>query len=267
MAECLKRLQKQTVVQDIEVIVVSDGPDAETKKIVEDASFFYFDTPKSQQGIARNEGVKHAKSKYVLFIGDDIFLEKNACEIHLDKFMNRYPVTANDFAVLGFTTWDPACEINEVMRWLETSGWQFGYPMLATYKNSYIPSDIQHKFTYTSHISLPLEVAQKFPFRSDVSLYGWEDIEWGIRLRDAGIKLLYEPDAKGLHHHHIEMEDSLKRMETLGRSAKEIAKISPAFDRVPKGWKLLVYRILAKLPTMSGSHRKAFLRGLSSNGL
>jgi hypothetical protein len=52
-------------------------------------------------------------------------------------------------------------------------------------------------------------------------------------------------------------------METLGRSAVEIKKIVPGFDRVPTGWKLLAYRIAALFPTMAGRHRRAFLTGVS----
>jgi GT2 family glycosyltransferase len=83
-----------------------------------------------------------------------------------------------------------------------------------------------------------------------------------MRLKAAGVRLVYEPNAHALHHHHVTKEQSLKRMEVLGRSAVEIAKNVPEFDRVPKGWKLLAYKITSYLPTMTGWHRAAFLRGV-----
>ncbi len=279
LAECLRHLELQTIASDIEVIVVSDGEDAATASQVESGKLkvesSFFTIPKSQQGVARNKGVSEAKGEIVLFIGDDIFLHPDACEKHVEahakfqKVGSNFQLSTFNFqllAVLGFTTWDPACGITPVMRWLETSGWQFGYLALdrsrATGSGPMINPSIQHRYTYTSHISLPLEIAKKHPFRTDSHLYGWEDIEWGMRLKNAGVRLCYEPDAKALHHHHIEMEDSLKRMEILGRSAVEIAKVVPEFDRVPKGWKLLAYRILAMLPTMAGRHRRAFIRSM-----
>lgn len=280
---CLRHLERQTVAPDIEAIVVSDGPDEKTAALFAKNDWqipvTFLEIPKSQQSVARNEGVKRAQGTFVLFIGDDIFLEPDACEWHLQNLTtgrgvafpeyrdshlrDRLSVDGN-IAVLGFTTWDPAVGITPVMRWLETSGWQFGYPAIARYAHTVIPSDLQHRFTYTSHISLPREIAVKHPFRTDVHLYGWEDIEWGMRLRDAGVRLYYEPHAKALHHHRITMEDSLRRIETLGRSAVEIAAKVPEFDRVPKGWKILCYRILGLLSTMSGLHRRAFLRGITS---
>jgi len=169
----------------------------------------------------------------------------------------------DDTAVLGFTTWDPALGITPVMRWLEETGWQFGYPMLKKYAYDFVPAEIQHRFTYTSNISVPTEIAKKFPFRTDVRLYGWEDILWGQQLRDIGIKLFYEPDAKGLHHHHIELEDSLKRMETLGRSLKQLSDAEPDLDRMPTGLKMLAYQLIALTPTMRGRHYNAFLKGIA----
>lgn len=169
----------------------------------------------------------------------------------------------HDIAVLGFTTWDPAVGITPVMKWLEKSGWQFGYPMIAGYAHAPIPADMQHRFTYTSHISVPRETALKIPFREDVSLYGWEDIEWGMRLKNAGVKLFYEPDAKALHHHHMTMEDSLKRMETLGKSAVAMEKIAPELKIVPRGFKRLKYWLASIFPTMRGKHSAAFVRGIT----
>ncbi len=283
LALCLGHLERQTIADQIEVIVVSDGRDDKTAALFANSAWRipvqFFEIEKSQQGSARNEGLKHAQGEYVLFIGDDIFLEPEACKKHLeahakrvassDKRLENFSLPATRYplvAVLGYTTWDLAVGITPVMRWLETSGWQFGYCTLnrnrATGSGPFIPTSVQHRYTYTSHISLPLSIAKKHPFRTDVHLYGWEDIEWGMRLRNAGVRLCYEPDAKALHHHRMSYEDSLLRMETLGRSAVEIAKKVPEFDRSPKGLKLFLYRCAALLPTMAGRHRKAFLKGL-----
>lgn len=266
LAECLRRLERQTVASDIEVIVVSDGVDDKTAALFAKNSWRvpvkYFSIPKSQQGSARNEGIRHADAQNVLFIGDDIFLEPDACEWHIGALRE------NRSAVLGFTTWDPAVGVTPVMRWLETSGWQFGYPMIAEHAHGFLPTDLQHRYTYTSHISLPLAAAKKHAFRTDVHLYGWEDIEWGMRLTADGVRVYYEPHARALHHHRIELADSLRRMETLGTSAVDIAKKVRDFDRVPRGWKRIAYAITALLPTMAGRHRSAFLTGLeqSSDG-
>lgn len=255
LRRCLEYIGRQTIADRIEVIVVNDD---ESSMINHQSSgnVKILNVAPCHQGTARNRGVQEAQGKYVMFIGDDIFLAPDACARHIAAQDERR-------AVLGFTTWDPACGVTDVMLWLESSGWQFGYPMIRQYAHGTIPQDIQHTFTYTSHISLPTDIAKKFPFREDVTLYGWEDMEWGLRLKNAGVKLFYEPDARALHHHHMTMEDSLKRMETLGRSAVMIEKISSELNVVPKGFKKLKYWIASFLPGIRGEHAKAFMQGIT----
>ncbi len=162
LEECLSHLERQTVVGDIEVIIVSDGGDIETadvaKKHASERVMFFSVSP-CHQGSARNQGLAHASGKYILYIGDDIFLATDACELHL-KTLREHP----DAALLGFITWDPAVGITPVMRWLEQSGWQFGFPKLASYAENFLPKKIQHRFTYTSHFSLSASLARQHLF-------------------------------------------------------------------------------------------------------
>lgn len=262
LGQCLAHLERQTIASQLEVIVVSDGPDAETEALCKNSSFSihnfqFFTIPKSQQGVARNRGVEKATAPITLFIGDDIFLAPDACEKHLVAHKAH-----SQSAVLGYTAWDPAVGITPAMQWLDATGWQFGYRMLTPH--AIVPREMQHRFTYTSHISVPTDIAKKIPFRDDVSLYGWEDILWGQQLRDAAIPLYYESDAKALHHHRITLEDSLKRMETLGKSLVHMTAIAPELDRRPTGLKLLAYKLIALTPSIRGRHYRAFIKGLNN---
>ena len=263
LRRCLDHIEKQTVREQLEVIVVIDGDDPKSAEMLSSLRWNFpltcFAIPKAQQGVARNRGVAHAIGDIILFIGDDIFLAPDACERHLRTHARKSEST---IAVLGFSAWDPALTITPAMHWLEKTGWQYGYAQIAEYVGKPLPTEIQHRFTYTSHISLPRLIARDVPFHEDVTLYGWEDVEWGIRLRDAGIPLFYEPTAQALHHHTINLRESLERMVTLGQSALIFASLHPSFDRVPHGWKLATYHLLALLPTLRGKHAKALLRGL-----
>lgn len=49
--------------------------------------------------------------------------------------------------------------------------------------------------------------------------YGWEDIDLGIRLRDAGVPLRYEPTALAYHHHIQTLEGLLPKLRESGRGA------------------------------------------------
>jgi len=261
LQKCLQHLESQTIANQIEVIVIHDGHDDKTDALIAKSTWqipvYYESIPKSQQGVARNVGVQKAQASTCLFIGDDTFLAVDACEKHVHMHKTKDPI-----AVLGKTIWDPSLEITPVMKWLDTSGWQFGYEHIARYATTEIPQAIQHRYTYTIHISIPTSVAKRTPFREDATLYGWEDVEWGMQLRDCGVPLYYEPQALAYHHHHMTLEDSLNRMETIGKSAVFFERNVPKFDRLPKGLKRLKYEICSLLPTMDGKHRAAFLRGM-----
>lgn len=266
LSRCLDHLERQTIRSALEILVVSDGHDPATASLLShphwQLTLQSLEVPKSQQGVARNRGVGEASAPLVLFIGDDIFLAPDVCEAHL-KAHNEQRVRSDvALAVLGFTTWDPDVGITPVMYWLERTGWQFGYPKIQRYAHDFIPKTLQHRFTYTSHLSLPRAVAQAHPFLADVKLYGWEDIAWGLQLKKSGVKLFYEPAARALHHHRLNVEDSLERMETLGTSASLLTENVPELDILPRWWKRVAYRLLATFPTLRGRHCRAFLEGV-----
>lgn len=119
LRHCLEHLMLQTCVKEMEVIVVSDEHDEKTTQLfnrnqesrtrpddpvgrVKNQEWpfpvQFFEVEKSQQGVARNEGVKHAKGEIVLFIGDDILLAPDACSRHLTAHRGH---SSGPIAVLG----------------------------------------------------------------------------------------------------------------------------------------------------------------------
>ena len=228
----------------------------------------YFAIPKSQQGVCRNRAVEKARGEIVMLIGDDIFLAPDACESHLhahERAISIQNSAFSDVAVLGHTTWDPSLKITKLMKWMEKSGVQFGYEKIAKYAHNFLPEGNQHRFAYTSHISLPAKILYQNQFMEDVSLYGWEDIEWGLRLTGAGVRIYYEPEAKAYHHHIFSDDEVWGRSKLLGISAVKMQELVPELKLVPRGLKKLAYLLTSFLPTYMGRHRKMFLRGARIN--
>ncbi len=265
LSTCLEYLAKQTIADELEIIIIHDGQDDnDTKKVIErwmsGLPIAYHAIPKSQQGVARNKALTYVTTDICLIIGDDTFLEPSACEKHL-MFHNS---CSTPTALLGHVTWDPALEINDVMRFLESSGWQFAYEKMEDYDGQTIPFERQPYWTYTIHLSLPTAVFKKHQFHEQATMYGWEDTEWGSRLRNDGISMVYRSDITGLHHHYHDLKSSLRRMRTVGRCAPYWQQLVPNLRIVPSGLRLLKFRLKSLLPTLDGKHRKAFLEGLKS---
>jgi len=89
LPECLKSAAEQSF-QNIEVLCVDNASTDSSPKIIKDfaakhSNFFYFYKKGGMAAGARNEGLKHAKGKYILFLDSDDILKQKACEIIYKK--------------------------------------------------------------------------------------------------------------------------------------------------------------------------------------
>ncbi|MBN2096110.1 glycosyltransferase family 2 protein [Candidatus Peregrinibacteria bacterium] len=234
---CLEKLMAQKGV-NFEVIVVDDGSTDHTRAAMSDVrcpmsdctDIRYIKQSASHQGVARNKGVQAATGDVVVFIGDDIFVGPDFLQKHYDRHA-EYP--DENVAVLGYTTWDPGLNVNGYMKFLESSGWQFGYQFL---NPGMIGKAEPYKFFYTSNISLKKSFLEKEKFNEDFKCYGWEDIELGYRLwKRHGMEIYYEPEAKAYHHHEIQPSDLPKKMRAVGRSAVHFQRLQPEVRVIPQG--------------------------------
>jgi len=237
---CLENLSCQAGV-DFEVIVVGDGctDDSEGATLTSRLQNVQFiNQPKSHQGTVRNRGVEMATGDIILFIGDDILVEPGFLKKHLETHQ-AHP--EENVVVLGYTTWDPTLKINDYMRFLESSGWQFGYSFLCP---DFVERHDLYKFFYTSNISLKRSFFEREKFDEQFTVYGWEDVELGYRLfKNHGMKLFYEPKAKAYHHHLLTEADLPKKMQAIGKSAVYFQQLHPKTSVLPRGLKKGILKI------------------------
>jgi len=252
------------------------GEDTNKNTTVQAPQFTYIYQKNQKQGIARNNGISHAKGKIILIIGDDMIpASSNLLEQHL-KLHETHP--EETYGVLGFTDWHPDLQqngaISHFMKWLthgscvlgKYGGHQFAYEKLGggpdgkdafgkkalwrvktnERQTSGHSTYADYNFFYTSNISLKKSLLSKEQFDPNFSAYGWEDIELGYRLeKKHGFKLLYNPHAVVLHHHLITEESLAPRMRMIAKSASVISKKYPELNIQPSQKKIRLFKILA----------------------
>ena len=135
--ETLNSLLNQTIIDDIEVLMIDDGSTDNSRYIIEKYAldydnFYAFHKENEGQGVARNFGLKKAKGEYIHFLDADDFITPDAYE----KLYNFNP--ENDFIV------------GNVLKFAEYNVWEN-----ILFKNAFkdFPHDIK-SFTFKEYPSL-----------------------------------------------------------------------------------------------------------------
>lgn len=251
LAQTLDALENQSIPRELyEVIVVNDGSEDDTADFLERyknrarVHFTYINKENEGQGIARNTGFQVSDGHVIVFMNDDMIPDPDCLSEHKkvhDKF------ATSNFMCLGYATWHPDIEITPYMLFLEESGMQFKYSALD--KARLVDPELglteaSYPYFYTCNLSLKRPLFERFQFNESFKKYGWEDVELGYRLQEAGSVLLYNKSSKVWHHHVIREEDMEKRMKQIGKSARKAHKIQPKITIVPGLFKKLVFSII-----------------------
>jgi glycosyltransferase involved in cell wall biosynthesis len=199
----LESLEGQTKVAPFEVVVVDNGSSDDTPRVVEAysqrvAGVRYVAEPQPNRGKARNRGVEVAAGRYVLFCDDDVSLPAGWLAAHAAA------QPGDDCVVNGPILNVPSYDATPK-------------PALANYSRA---------FLCTCNASLSKEAFFRAGgFDESFDLYGWEDTELGVRLREAGCRWKFAWDAF-LWHVKPPAENTL---EIESRKAIEKARMAGRF--------------------------------------
>ncbi len=242
LQKCLIALENQTF-SDYEIIVVDDGSTdktiewiTENKDILPHVKIFL----QEHQGAAaaRNLGIKKAQGEIIVFIDSDlivteIFLEAHAQALNINNNLIKK---------------EPVFTYGEVINTCN-----FDNPTSEKYKIT----DYSRAYFATGNVAIHREWLEEAGlFDTSFQLYGWEDLELGVRLKKLGLKLIKCPEAVGYHWHP---PFNLEQLPQLIEQEKQRGKMGVLFYQKHPNWDVkmmiqmtILHRILWNLLTLGG---------------
>lgn len=198
LQKCVKAITEQTWTEDIglrgyEVIVVDDGSTDGTLAWLQVTTaslphLKYLQQEHCGPAAARNLGLQHAQGEWIIFIDSDLVVTAGFIEAHLRRLLEeKKRLGIADLLAV------PAFSYGRVINTCN-----FEEPTSEPYKIT----DFSAAYFATGNVAIArhwLEEAGLFD--TQFQLYGWEDLELGVRLKQLGLRLLKCPKAVGYHWH------------------------------------------------------------------
>ena len=215
LEKCLIALEKQILnknVGEYEVIVVDDGSTDGTNTWIKRNKDYLkhvvlYEHEHGGAALGRNLGVIKSKYETIIFIDSDLVFLENFINSHVDKLLFYFKKNNNKCFTYGSV--------------INTSNFQ--NPQSEFYKIS----DISFAYFATGNVAIPKTLLLSVGlFDTSFSLYGWEDLELGERLRKIGTKLIKCPGAVGFHWHP---PFDCNQIDSLIKQEKERAKMAIVF--------------------------------------
>ena len=203
LKKCLKALETQEFSNDsvtgYEVVVVDDGStDGTLEWLALNATELpharSLSQPHQGPAAARNIGVAKARGDTIVFIDSDLVVTEKFLQSHANALKRgREKIGSDRLFTYG--------------RVINTCN--FDNPTSASYKLT----DFSAAYFATGNVAIArkwLEEAGLFDTR--FQLYGWEDLELGVRLNKLGLTLIKCPEAVGYHWHPAFTLDQIPHM-------------------------------------------------------
>jgi GT2 family glycosyltransferase len=186
----LAALEAQTE-QGFETIVVADGSD---QQIPELPGIRALSQEHAGPGCARNRAVSESDRPLILFIGDDMVPRPEFVAQHV---RSHRAAPAREAAVLGRIVWHPSVPHDRLHRWLDWSCALFDYRLL----DPNGADDVGWERFYSSNISMKREFFVDAGGFDPDFVFDYEDLDFGWRLGQQGLRLIYEASAVVEHLH------------------------------------------------------------------
>jgi len=196
-----------------EVVLVNDGSSDDTPAVIERARrratcrFEVIDQQNSGLAKGRNAGIARATGERIIFIDDDVLPTPNFVEEHL-RSHDAAPLAIVRGGAINVESFDT----------LPPAKWRL--------------KDYSGNFFWTTNVSVPLQTIRAIGgFNDTFAEYGWEDIDVGLRLRQGGVKAVFNPKALVYHWkprpRSGNVEKMIRQARAQARTAVQLAQIHP----------------------------------------
>ena len=215
LKKCLQALNKQSINNNkFEIIIIDDGSTQDIETMIKSLNLKpklkYHYQKHSGPAKSRNKGIKLAAGKYIIFIDDDIIVNEQFVEKHLNKLLNNDKVIVHG-PVIHTNNLDNPTAAEKKIR-------DFSSAFFAT-------GNASIKKSYLKEAGL---------FNENFYEYGWEDLEFGKRLKQLNLKAVTAENAIGYHlkyqfspNHLPNIKEKEKKR---GRMAVLYHDINPSFS-------------------------------------
>ncbi|NJN85393.1 MAG: glycosyltransferase [Leptolyngbyaceae cyanobacterium SL_7_1] len=193
LEKCLRALEQQRSPQDgtimgYEVVVVDDGSTDGTVEWLRSHSTEFphvrlFEQDHQGPAAARNLGLQQATGDTIIFIDSDLVVTEHFLHAHAWGLAQGARKLGSD-------------RLFTYGRVINTCN--FDNPSNEPFK----PTDFSAAYFATGNVAIARHwLDQAGSFDTRFQLYGWEDLELGVRLKQLGLKLIKCPEAVGYHWH------------------------------------------------------------------
>jgi len=220
---CLAALDKQSV-KDFEVVIADDGSDDEPFMVLKEyiqalsCRYVWHERRGVQIAATRNEGVRIAQGNPFLFLDSDVLLNPTA----IGHYMNIYNANP-DVVVAGRYDWLPpmqAAVYSVHYNWDrlirgelppmpiegEPEGIQGPDPRLENpnlFNSGVIQQDPYCLSMFSGNLLVPRHIFDSVGgWDGNMIGHGGEDAEFGMRLQEAGIPVIFADEVVGYHFYH-----------------------------------------------------------------
>lgn len=168
----------------------------------------------------RNRGWQAARAPLILFTDNDTIPVRSLVARHLADHA-RHP--AEEVAVSGHVRWAKGLKVTPFMKWLDR-GVQFGFHAVKGGEGHWA-------LLYTANSSIKRSFLERVGGYDEVRLpYGYEDLDWGYRAREHGLRVIYDRKAIVDHWRPMDVHFWKARTPRLAATEWQFCQLHPDIE-------------------------------------